>query len=122
VRRSRCNCGVCVVLSLIDLFVCLARAQPAAIPLPAGQTSHIMQVTVPLGLGPGQAMMIGTPGGQMQVAVPPGALPGQVFQVSVPMATAAPMAVVTAAPVSATEATAVSAVEVAAVHVNGIQP
>ena len=67
-------------------------------------------------------MMIDTPGGQMQVAVPPGALPGQVFQVSVPMATAAPMAVVTAAPVSATEATAVSAVEVAAVHVNGIQP
>lgn len=46
-----------------------------------------MQVTVPAGIGPGDAFTIGTPDGQqMQVTCPPNSGAGQVLAISVPAA------------------------------------
>ena len=43
----------------------MATAMPVAAAPPAG--TQMMQVAVPAGVGPGQMMLVNTPGGQMQV-------------------------------------------------------
>lgn len=47
-----------------------------------------MQVTVPPGVGPGEALQVSTPAGIMQVTVPDGCGPGAAFEMLVPAAAA----------------------------------
>jgi hypothetical protein len=78
----------------------LNAATAVAAPVAQPGATTMMQVQVPQGSGPGQPMLVNTPGGQMQVIVPAGIMPGMAFQVSVPAA--APVAVATATAVPAT--------------------
>ena len=63
-------------------------ADVAAVAMPqsnmAMQAGQQMQVTVPLGIGPGMPFQVETPSGMMQVICPPGVEGGQQIAVSVP--------------------------------------
>jgi hypothetical protein len=87
-----------------------ATAVAVVAPVPQPGATTMMQVQVPQGSGPGQPMLVNTPGGQMQVIVPAGVMPGMAFQVNVPAP--APVAVATALPATAV-ATALPATAVA---------
>jgi hypothetical protein len=76
-----------------------ATAVAVVAPVPQPGATTMMQVQVPQGSGPGQPMLVNTPGGQMQVIVPAGVMPGMAFQVNVPAP--APVAVATALPATA---------------------
>jgi hypothetical protein len=67
----------------------------AAMPMAMGQPMAMqqMQITVPPGVGPGQAFIVALPSGaQMQVTCPPGVEPGGAIMIEVPMEAQPPIA------------------------------
>jgi len=72
---------------------------PATAPPPAAADSmQLMQVIVPDGMGPGQALQVQSPAGLVQVDIPEGVGPGAAFEVLLPTAAAPPPAPAMATP------------------------